>query len=239
MGRPVQQRDDIEPAERRPLLRLTLLRDIILHPRRAYEAVLATRSWLPAYAVVVACGLFDLWLSTPALAHVLTLAARHDPHSAFHAGGTAATRHDLFLNSALFGCVQPVVQWSLAAIVTSLVARFRRLTVGYGAFFSLAAVCSVPGALGAIVDGIAIWLRAPASYGSLKALAVAAPDNLAIFASPHNDREVVFLSSFGLFDVWSTVLFAYGLIAFTNMRVTTALAIAFGIDIMVALIFAP
>jgi len=239
MGGPVQQPLDIEPTERSPLLRLTLLRDIILRPRRAYEAILTTRSWLPAYAVVVACGLFDLWLSTPALTHVLALAARHDPNSAFRGGGTAATRHNLFLNSALFEFLQPVVQWSLAAIVASLVARFRRMTPGYGVFFSLAALCSIPGALGAVVDGIAVWLRPAASYASLKALAVAAPDNLAIFASSHNDREVVFLSSFGLFDVWSTVLFAYGLIAFTKMRVTTALAIAFGIDIIVALTFAP
>ncbi len=239
MGQPVQQPDDLEPTERSPFVRLALLRDIIIRPRRAYDAILTTRSWLPAYAIVVACGFFDLALSSPALTHVMTLAARHDPSSALRGAGTAAARKDLFLNSALFGFLQPVVQWSLTAIIAAMVARFRRLTVGYGTFFALAAVCSVPGALGSVVDGIAVWLRPPASYASLKALAAAAPDNLAVFASLHNDREVVFLASFGLFDVWSTVLFAYGLVAFTKMRVTTALGIAFGIAVIVALIFAP
>ncbi len=143
MGQPVQQPDDIEPTERSPFVRLTLLRDILICPRRAYDAILATCSWLPAYAIVVACGFIDLALSTPALTHVLALAARHDPSSALRGGGTAAARKDLFLNSALFGFLQPVVQWSLAAIAAALVARFRRLTVGYRTFFALAAVCSL------------------------------------------------------------------------------------------------
>ncbi len=236
MGLGVAEANEEEPAQRSSVFRLAPLRDIVVRPVQAYGEILARPQWLPAFVFVLACGLFDLWFSTPAILHVLMLAAKSRSHSAY-AAGTPSVRNDFLLNSAFFAVLQPLVAWSLTAIVASTVARFKRATVAYPTFFALAAVCSVPSGLGAILNGIIVALRPATSYTSLKALAVAVPDNLAIFASPHNDRETVFLSSFGIFDLWSTLLLAYGLVAFAKLRITTGLGIAFGLTITIALLF--
>ncbi|MDQ2908333.1 MAG: hypothetical protein M3R44_03170 [Candidatus Eremiobacteraeota bacterium] len=228
--------NDEEPAQRSSVVRLAPLRDIVVHPARAYGEILVNPGWLPAFVFVLLCALFDLWVSTPAILHVaLTAKAHHG--SVRSAANLTAARNNFLANSALFQVLQPLVAWSLTAMVASTVARFKRTTVPYRTFFALAAVCSVPGALGALLDGAVVGLHPAASYASLKALAVAVPDTLAIFASPHNDREIVFLSSFGLFDLWSTVLLAYGLVSFAKLRITTGLGIAFGLDIVIALLF--
>ncbi len=224
-------------AQRSSIFRLTLLRDIVIRPARAYDEIVASPAWLAAFAFVLACGFFDLWASAPAILHVLHAGAKSHPGMAYAGASSSAVRKDFLANSALFQVLQPLVAWSLTAVVARTVALFKRVTVPYSAFFSLAAVCAVPSALGALVDGIGVALRSPASYANLKALAVSVPDNLAIFASSGNDREVVFFSSFGLFDLWSTLLLAYGLVAFAKLRLTTGLGIAFGLDIVIALLF--
>ncbi len=229
-----------EPAQRSSAFRLAPLRDIVVRPARAYEDILAEPTWLPAFVGVLVCGLFDLWFSTPAILHVVLAAKAHPAaaHAAARAAANVPAARDNFLvNSAFSEVLQPLVGWSLTAMVASTVARFKRTMVPYRTFFALAAVCSVPSALGAVLDGAVVALRPAASYASLKALAVAVPDTLAIFASPHNDREIVFLSSFGLFDLWSTLLLAYGLVALAKLRLTTGLGIAFGLDIVIALLF--
>jgi hypothetical protein len=88
-----------------------------------------------------------------------------------------------------------------------------------------------------VIDALGTRLHPPTSYQSIKALLTAVPDNLALLASTANDHEVSFLANFGLFDLWSTMLLAYGLVAFTGAKITTALALSFFLDIVFALVF--
>ncbi len=223
-------------AQRSLSFSLAPLRDIVINPARAYDQVFAVPAWGPAFLFVLICASLDLRLSAPAILHVLTHGTATHADSAAHPV-TAAVRNGFFFNGALLVVTQSLVTWSMTAIVASAAARFKGLTVPYRTFFALGAVCSVPSAVGGVLDGVAVALRPSASYANLKALAVAMPDNLAIFASPGNSHEVAFLSSFGLFDVWSNILLAYGLVAFAKLRLTTALGIAFGLDIALAMLF--
>jgi len=227
---------EAEPA-RDPRARLVVLRDILVSPGRAYAAILETRSWLPAYLLVVASGLAGLALSAEALTHVALLTQHADPSSHLGPHEVKTATQTFLTNSALFEVVQPLLAWGVTAMAFSSVARFKGHTIPYRAFFALAAVCSLPEALGNLLDGIGIRLHGATAFPSLKALAVAVPDNLAVFASPGNDREVVFLSSFGIFEIWSAVLLAYGFVAFAKVRPVTALAVAFALDIFFSLIF--
>ena len=63
------------------------------------------------------------------------------------------------------------------------------------------------------------------------------PDNLALFAQPKNEREVLFLGQFDVFNLWTYLLLAYGILALVPVRLTTALGIAFALDVCSALLF--
>ena len=223
-----------DPVERRPAMRFSIVRDILIAPQRAYVDILATRSWLPAYFTVLIAGFVFLAATAPAVSHLSTLAAGGAHRTAAEASNAARA---YVAQAAFYNSVQPVVEWGLIAMVFTSVARFKKQSTPFGAFFALAAAASVPSALGEIVDAIGSSLHAPASYQSVKALVTAVPDNFALLASAANEREAIFLSSFGVFDVWSTVLLAYGFAAFTRVKLTTALALSFFLDVVFALVF--
>ncbi len=233
MGPPVSEPSVPEdPAQRRPRLRFSIVRDIIIAPRRAYEEILASRSWSVTYLVVVLSGLVYLFSTAAAVKHLASLAPG-GPRSAPAASAAQAYA----ANVALYDFLQPLLIWGLTAMTFTTVARFKSRAIPFGAFFALAAAASVPSALGELVDALGVRLHDPQSYATVKALVTAVPDNFALLAAPGNEREVVFLSSFGLFDVWSTVLLAYGFVLFAGVRLTTALALSFFLDIVFALVF--
>jgi len=235
MERPVRQPLVPEdPAERRPRVRFSIVRDIVIAPRRAYASILESRSWLGAYLVVVVAELVYLFATAPAVKHLAALAPAAAHPSAAQAGNASRA---YVANVALYDFVQPLLIWGLIAMTFTAVARFKSQPVPFGSFFALAAATSVPAALGELVDALAARLHAPGSYQNIKALVTAVPDNFALLASPANEREVVFLSSFGLFDIWSTVLLAYGFVTFARVRLTTALALSFFLDVIFAFVF--
>ena len=223
-----------DPVERREPLRFSIVRDILIAPKRAFADILATRSWLPAYFVYLIAGFVYLASIAPAIAHltaVLAGATHHTPRAAADAARAYVAQ------AALYNSIQPLLVWGLTAMTFTAVARFKRQATPYGAFYALAAAASVPSALGGLVDALGARLHAPASYQNIKALLTAVPDNLALLASSANDHEVTFLANFGLFDLWSTMLLAYGLVTFTGARIATALALSFFLDIIFALVF--
>jgi hypothetical protein len=223
-----------DPVERRPALRFSIVRDILIAPQRAYAEILVSRSWLPAYFVVLCAGFIDLAAAAPAVTHLASLLPGAKHLSATQAEGAARAYVG---NAALYNAVQPPLIWGLIAMTFASVARFKKQAVPFSAFFALAAAASVPSALGELVDAIGSRLHDPASYQSIKALVTTVPDNFALLAANGNDREVEFLANFGLFDIWSTLLLAYGFVAFARVKLTTALALSFSLDIFFALVF--
>jgi hypothetical protein len=223
-----------EPVERRQPLRFSILRDILIAPARAFADILATRSWLPAYFVYLIAGFVYLASIAPAITHLASMLAGATHKTPAQAADAARA---YVAQAALYNSIQPLLIWGLTAMTFTAVARFKKQATPFGAFFALAAAASVPSALGGIIDALGTRLHPPTSYQSIKALLTAVPDNLAMLASAANDHEVSFLANFGVFDLWSTMLLAYGLVAFTGAKITTALALSFFLDIVFALVF--
>ncbi len=229
-----------EPAAERPKRAgLALPRDILIAPQRAYARIAATGEWLPAYLVVAAAGLVAAALMAPAIAHLANLpppvGTATKPPSDPAAVATASKL--IVAEVALQEVFVPLLMIGLTATTLTLVARFKRQPTSYTVFAALAANCLMPVAIGSLVNAVGVRLHDPASFHDLRSLLLAVPDNLGIFANPHNETEVEFLARFDIFDVWAYILLGFGFAAFTKVRLTAALGIAFALDFAFALMF--
>ncbi len=228
------------PGESARTSPLAPLRDIFVAPTRAYAEIAERPIWIPAFCVVVAASALDLTLAAPAVTHLSAVLAAHahvGAASSTSAADVAASTKANIANNLIVDAFGPLLDWSLTAMVLATVARWKNQTTPFATFFALCAVCALPGALGSVVDGIGTAIRDPATIDSWKALVGAVPDNLGIFAAVKNDREVAFLSNFGIFGIWSTLLLAFGFAALAQVRVATALIVTFGLDVVLALCY--
>ncbi len=215
----------------------SLPRDIVIAPNRAFLAIAKTAEWVPAIVVIVVLGLATTALATPAFIHiseVATLATTHHPATAAQ---TKDATNALLLGVGYDVIFIPLLIAAFTATTLTAVARFKDPQAPYIRYFALAANCLVPSALGNFAHALAVGIHSPASYNDLRAFQVALPDNLGLFAAKGNDTELNFLARFSIFDAWSFVLIAFGFSAFSGVRFTTALIIAFVLDFTFALIF--
>ena len=214
--------------------RLGVVRDVFIAPGRAFAALLVSPSWIIAYALgLLASGIYML-ATQPA---VTRLTALLDPKIGAHP--TPAQLADVTTRSietnAFAYAIEPLVFWGMSAITFSIVARFKQRRIPFRTGFALAANCSLPSAIGSLVAAAGVAARPPDSFQTLQAFVTAVPDNLAVFAVPGRNQEAAFLASFGLFDVWSALLLAYGFVAFAQVRLTTALVLSFGLAVIFVL----
>lgn len=198
---------------------LLLLLDILIAPRRAYAGIAATAEWWPAAVFVALSVVISVTLTVPAGLHVLNLTAKP-------ATPPQATLILIVFQGAIAFLWQ-VFSWN---IVASLYANFcaagrPAFAVMHRIFFALAAVATVPTALGALASGVAVWLREPASFHTASQIVNALPISLAVFADPKNANEVNFLSNFDLTTVWSILLIAFGGRAIGGIRLVPALIV--------------
>jgi hypothetical protein len=212
---------------------LTLPRDILIAPNRAFAVMAAQGAWLPAYGVLALLGLLAGYLEWPALAHV----AATLPGPNGHVGPSAtADASKLVLANILAGeALTPLIFIGLTATVLTVIARFKAKPTHYSVFVALAAACLIPSALGELIGAVVVRAHPPASYHDYRSIFLAIPDNLGVFAAPGNERELFFLSRFSLFDVWSYALLAFGIAALVPIRFTTAVAVAFSLDFVLSL----
>jgi hypothetical protein len=220
-----------EPSEPPVRAGLPLPIDIVIAPGRAFLKIARTNEWLPAVGVIVALGIATMVLAMPAIVHFASAGAHGSPPP----GANDVRIQVWFVGSELV--LVPLVIAGLTATTLTLTARFKDAQAPWVRYFALAANCLVLSALGNFVHVVAVVLRAPASYQSPRAFELALPDNLGIFAAPGNDRELDFLSRFGIFDLWAFVLIAIGFSAFANVRFTTALILAVVLDFTYAVFF--
>ncbi len=211
-------------------------RDIIIAPARAYASLLAQPAWLPAYAIILICALISIALIAPAFIHLI-VTVYPDAGAAHTPAARAEANRSLLVQVALQqSVIVPLVTIGLTATTLTVVARLKGKPTTYAAYFALMANCLVPTAIGTLVSALGVRLHDPASFHDWRAVAVAVPDNLALFANAKNEREVLFLGQFDVFNLWSYLLLAYGIVALTPVRLTTALALAFGLDVCLALL---
>jgi hypothetical protein len=226
-------------AGQKPRAGLALPRDILIAPRRAFTAIGYRPEWLPAYLLIAGAGLLSVYLMGPAIVHVLSLppadgSAPAIPHDAKAA---AAATTQILAAAALQEAFVPLLMIGLTASALTIVARLRSQPTPYVLFVSLAANCLIPSAISALINAIGVRVHDPGTFHDVRSLLLAVPDNLGVFADPHNDREVNFLARFDIFDVWAYVLLGFGFSNFAQIRLTTALAMAFTLDFAFALLF--
>ena len=221
----------------RPLLAgLSVPRDILIAPSRAFATIAANCAWLPAYAVLAILGLVSGLFEWPALAHVATSLPDAEGHVVRGATALEAARRNV-LTSVLVGeALTPLIFIGVTATVLTVIARFKKNATGYNVFVALAAACLIPSALGELFGAIVVRLHDPASYHDYRGIFLAIPDNLGVFAGKGNDAELFFLARFSLFDVWSYALLAFGIAALVPIRFTTAVAVAFSLDLVLSML---
>ena len=214
-------------------LRLPL--DILIAPARAFAEIAVFPEWLFAYAIVVASGGIALALTLPAVSHlVLTSPALLDDV------GKPVSQVMADLQTAVYIDVAQVVFAPLFAIgvtatILTVIARNKGAETSFRVYLALASNCLMPTAIGSLLGAIAVAIHPPASFADFRAISIALPDNLAVFAAPNNPRETDFLSHFDIFTVWSTILLAFGFAASTPVKFATALSVAFAITFALAL----
>jgi len=229
--KPTPQAASVRPAP------LAIMRDIFIAPGRAYSALAANPGWLLVYIVVFALGAASVALTLPAVVHLNLRLATAGSGGAAVVGLAAETQR---LAGELLGydAIVPVLAWGIAAIVFSFACRFGGQPVPFRTLFAIAAYGSLPSALGGLIESIVIRLHDPTSFASYHAFFAAFPLDLAIFAPPGSPpRSESFLSSFGVFDLWSALVTAYGLIAVAKVGIVAALVAAFAVDLVVTLAF--
>jgi hypothetical protein len=228
---------EVEPEpERAPRAGLGLPLDILIAPQRAYARIVKTPEWLPAYLLIAGSGLLATYLMGPAIVHLAGLptpgsTVSSNPHD------LAAASRLVIVEVALQEVMVPLLMIGLTATALTLFVRLRSQPTPYVRFVSLAANCLMPVAIGSLIGAVGVRLHPAASYHDLRSLLLAVPDNLGIFADPHNEKEVDFLARFDIFDVWAYTLLGLGFAAFAKIRLTTALALAFALDFAFALMF--
>jgi hypothetical protein len=226
---------DIPPAsepERPARAGFSLPFDIVVAPGRAFLKIAKTGEWVPALVVIAVFGLATGALALPAIVHIETLATPGPPRPS-----PGQIQSAVMVGLAYQALFVPIFVAVLTAMTLTVVARFKDPHASFGRFFSLAVNCQVPTALGGLLEVVPVALRGPAAFPDLRALVLAVPLNLGVFAVPGNERELEFLQHFDIFDVWASVLLAFGFSAFAGVRFAWALVIAFALDLFFAFVF--
>lgn len=206
--------------------------DIVVAPARAFCTIEATREWLPAYVIIVALALLQLYLLAPGLAHVIAVQA--------HAGAAAAPARTAMLaeimSQVVLGTVGPFVMWGFVAMLLSAAVLGTGGGLGrFATFFALCMNCAVPAAIGGVVSALAVRLQDPAAFRSVSDLLLAAPISLAALRPHGGAREIAFLGYWDAFTLWSLVLLGYGFAALSKVRPVPALLFALAIGLSFAL----
>jgi hypothetical protein len=225
------------PGERAPWLGPRLPFEMLTAPAQAFRHIVAHPEWLSAYALVLAAGLIELVLIAPASGHLKAILPPPDGMAGTSPAEIKSQLSVFFADQAIDQAVAPLFAIGLSATVMTTVARFKGTPTPFNVFVALAANCLIPTALGSLLSGGVAALRPAASYHDFRALAIALPDNLAVFANPAHTSESLFLAGFDPFTLWAAILLAYGFAAVVPVKFVTALALSFALTFVFSVLF--
>ena len=114
--------------------------------------------------------------------------------------------------------------WIWTAVIAAAITKRGPQSFGFLCWLRPAA----PAAIGFFAAAVAVSVH-PHGFSSIAELNRALPQNLAVFEPQDNDRAVSFLASFDIFELWSTLLLAFGLRALGKLELFWALIVAFGL----------
>lgn len=227
--------DDIPEPQAAPRRGLLLLLDVIAAPRRAFVTIAATREWLPAFLLVTVLGVAGSLLLAPALEHVIGHETLSDPSGTrTSAADVARLAGSEVANEILLQTIGALMFWVWTAVILTAVSG--KGPKSFLVYFSLAANTAIPAAIGFFVFSAFIAAHNPAGYSSFSDLNRALPDSLAIFETQPNEGAVAFLASFDVFQLWSSLLLAFGLYAIGKVELFWALVTSFALWLVFALL---
>ncbi|MBV9104119.1 MAG: hypothetical protein JO060_11050 [Candidatus Eremiobacteraeota bacterium] len=207
---------------------------ILIRPQTAFQLIAATGQWLPAYLVIVALGLAELYLTAPTVEHLVHLSLP---------AGAAASRAEFhgmvardFGFEAIWTLAGPFVLWGFVGALLWVCAVAARVeTTSFRTYFALCMNCAVPSEIGQFFDAAATRLHDPSAFRSTNDVWTVIPASLAALRPHGSTAEIAFLSYWSVFAVWSLLLLGYGYAALAKMSLVPALLLVFGIGLVLAL----
>jgi hypothetical protein len=223
---------DETPVETKPRWGLRLPWDIVVAPARALDEIAESPEWLPTYAVVVILAMLARVLELPAILHVYAV-AKYPP------GAQIPKPHEIIAGELIVAAFVPLVGILMTAVSFTLFTGLKDVSKmfagSFGRYVALVTACSVIGMLGALVQAVGVRLHDPTHFTDRRSIETIVPITLGFFAAPGNDRQLEFLSNFGIFDVWSDIVMAFGLARFAGIGLTVGLVFVFALDLTLAI----
>jgi hypothetical protein len=213
---------------------LSVVRDVILAPRSAFEALSARTHWGWAYVFVCVLGVAGAILQIPAGEHVAVAAIAQNPtHDPKIAALTPAETQQVIKYAKLtqdwFWVVYPVFAL-LGIFVATLVLlvgnAIARGSATFGRLFGLAAnVAIVNFGVSYFLVGLLTTLRGPDSFYTQHDVLNVIP-SLAWLVPGGPPKLAAFLALFNPFEIWSFVLIGLGLGIIAKLQPVPAYALA-------------
>ena len=205
--------------------------EIVVAPARAFERIAVLPEWMVAYSVSAILMCAGTAISYQAIFHVQNIVNRV-AHEA------PVDSHDYLGWLLVESAVLPLVNIMMYAIGLACFAATRDVKnfAKYPQFVSLTACAQVIASLGQFAEAIAIRLHDARSFVDVRSLDMAFPQHLTFFANKANPGQVNFLSHFGFFETWTSIVLAYGFARIANVGVVPALIFIFSLDLTFALL---
>jgi len=215
---------------------LSLPRDVLIAPARAYAEIERTREWHAAYLIVAILGVGGLLLLAPALTNIVEGQLKADPALVPPGANIRQLANEWMLFDATVRVFGPLIGWGFSAIVLALSAQGRSLRDNFFICFSLCANSAVPSALGPIVVGVIAHAHNLAGIQTPSELIRAVPLSLAALRPDASPAELAFLDYWDPFTLWSLILTGLGYATLMKVSALRGLMLSFGLGLAFSLL---
>jgi hypothetical protein len=213
---------------------LTVLWDVIVAPRSAFESLRDRPRWLIAFAVTCVLGMIGAFLQIPAGEHIaaatLTRQAATDPNLATMSPEKLQQVKDMAVTAQRwiwpFYPIIVIISISIGTLVMLIGSAIAKGTATFGKLFALSAnVAFVNWGIYYLIVGALSTLRGADDFSSQSDIAKLVP-SLAWLAPSAGPKLTVFLTVFNPFAIWSFLLLELGLETVASLKRVPAYVVA-------------
>ncbi len=204
--------------------------EIFVAPTRAFERIAVLPEWVLSFALVAAMLTVAKLLEYPALVHLTAVLDRTRP-AALHASPSDVL--EISVLDATLGSLIGIILPAIAYTIFAASRDFKKLAC-YPAILSLVTNATLIFALGEVFSAVGVRLHDPASFNTQAQFDMAFPDRLTFLAT--NPAQADFLTHFSVFDTWSDIVVAFGLVRLAGVKLVPALVFVFTLDLVFAFI---
>jgi hypothetical protein len=204
-----------------------ILLKLIVQPIAALDEIRESARWVEAYIFTAACSFAAFVLTIPASKYYMATMPTGDVKNS-----TVGSAPIAFAAVAILSFIGPPITWIVEAAVLQIAVRIGRGETSLRRLYALVANAGVPASIGALIVGIGVHAQDPAKFHSAIDLPLSIPITLAVLLH-RTPQEALFFSSYGIFNIWSYVLVAIGLVRGAKLSplvaALTMLAISLGL----------